>query len=547
MSRLRPGSASLAALPGDRHLRPEDLAPGDERKLLAQWLAARAAVTAAVATLDPDEPGWELRVRESRGGFDALLEAEARAWRDYAAGVPAYQRAKPGRRAQLEPGEAAQIFRGIFSSRAAGMMLLDADGTIVDANGEAGQITGFNPSELIGTPYWRFFPPEDRESVDRHRVRLVGGQSGRVTGERRLIRRDRSVLDVAISVAPVLDDSGQVVCLGVLLTDVSAARSLEQAQAQRVHDLRQLTVATQEMLAAPPCEIRALLCRHAVTLSGADAVYLLEPDDSGRWLVETARAPEEAHVRLRMARDATDGSPVGQTWGSGRASFVSDALTDPRVPERIPRMTGKRSALLEQVGTPGRRLGVLALTWREPRPARPEHVTELVPLLTASAALVIERADMHARLKAAAGTDPLTGLLNGRAWEEAVSRMVAYADRSRERLAVVCMDLHEFASANQYYGQEVADSLLAEVGEAWRGTLRHGDLLARVGPGEFRALLLGADQAGADRAVEQVAAATPSALRVVMAAVARRDGESAADLLARAAACLPGAQSDPVG
>ncbi|MGZ4617807.1 MAG: sensor domain-containing diguanylate cyclase [Frankiaceae bacterium] len=537
---------SFSAVPGgDRHLRPEDLAPGDERKLLAQWLAARAAVSAAIATLDPDEPGWELRVRESRGGFDALLEAEARAWREYATGVPGHQRAGPHRRAQLEPSEAAQIFRGIFSSRAAGMMILDADGTILDANAEAGRLTGFSPSELIGTPYWRFFPPEDRESVDRHRVKLVGGQSGRVTGERRLIRRDRSVLHVAISVAPVLDDSGQVACLGVLLTDASAARSLEQAQAQRVHDLRQLTVATQEMLSAPPCDIRALLCRHAVSLSGADAAYLLEPDDSGRWLVETARAPDELHVRLRMARDAGDESPVAQTWASGRASFVADALTDPRVPERITHTTGKRSALIERVGTPERRVGVLALTWREPRPARPEQVTELIPLLTASAALVIELADMHAKLKAAAGTDPLTGLLNARAFEQAVSRQIAYADRSCHHLAVLCMDVHEFASANQYYGQEVAESLLAEVGEAWRSTLRHGDLLARVGSGEFRALLLGADQAGADRAAEQVVAATPSALRVVVAAVARRKAESAADLLERAAACLPDGQTEP--
>ena len=548
VSRPRRGPAALTALAGGGGLPPpEDLLPGDERKLLGQWLAARAAVTAAIGTLDPDEPGWELRIRESRGGFDALLEAETRAWRDYTAGVPAYQRRGPRRRAQLEPGEAAQIFRGIFSSRAAGMMILDADGTILDANGEAGRITGFNPSDLVGTPYWRFFPSEDRESVDRHRVNLVGGKSGRVAGERRVIRRDRSVLDVALSVAPVLDEGGQVACLGVLLTDVSAARSLDQAQAQRVHDLRQLTVATQEMLSAPACEIRALLCRHAVALSGADAAYLLEPDEGGRWLVETARAPEQAHVRLRMAGDAGDGSPVAQTWTSGRASFVADALTDPRVPERIPRMTGKRSALIEPVGTPERRLGVLALTWREPRPARPEHITELIPLLTGSTALVIERADMHARLKAAAGTDPLTGLLNGRAWEEAVSRMVSYADRSGERLAVVCMDLHEFDSANQYYGQEVADSLLAEVGDAWRRTLRHGDLLARVGPGEFRALLLGADQAGADRAVERVAAATPSLLRVVMGAVARRQGESASELLDRAAACLPGAHADPIG
>jgi hypothetical protein len=44
-----------------------------------------------------------------------------------------------------------------------------------------------------------------------------------------------------------------------------------------------------------------------------------------------------------------------------------------------------------------------------------------------------------------------------------------------------------------------------------------------------------------------VAAATPSLLRVVMGAVARRQGESASELLDRAAACLPGAHADPIG
>jgi diguanylate cyclase (GGDEF)-like protein len=147
-------------------------------------------------------------------------------------------------------------------------------------------------------------------------------------------------------------------------------------------------------------------------------------------------------------------------------------------------------------------------------------------------------------LAALARRDPLTGLANRRAFEEALAREVARAARDGAPLAVIALDVDHFKRVNDAYGHATGDAVLVEVAARAAQALRAGDLLARVGGEEFAALLPGASLEAAAEAAERVRArivALPIAaggafLAVTLSAglAALAEGEEGAALLARA-------------
>jgi diguanylate cyclase (GGDEF)-like protein/hemerythrin-like metal-binding protein/PAS domain S-box-containing protein len=85
--------------------------------------------------------------------------------------------------------------------------------------------------------------------------------------------------------------------------------------------------------------------------------------------------------------------------------------------------------------------------------------------------------------------DPLTGLPNRLLLSDRLKLAMVQAERRKEKLAVVYIDLDGFKEINDRYGHEAGDQLLVEVAKNLRHTLREGDTLARIGGDEFVAIL----------------------------------------------------------
>ncbi len=92
-------------------------------------------------------------------------------------------------------------------------------------------------------------------------------------------------------------------------------------------------------------------------------------------------------------------------------------------------------------------------------------------------------------LRRQADTDPLTGLLNRNGFLTAAIREHAIAQRSGNRMTLAVLDLDGFKQINDQRGHAVGDTVLADLGRAWREHLRTGDILARHGGDEFVLLL----------------------------------------------------------
>jgi diguanylate cyclase (GGDEF)-like protein len=148
--------------------------------------------------------------------------------------------------------------------------------------------------------------------------------------------------------------------------------------------------------------------------------------------------------------------------------------------------------------------------------------------------LVLERDRLQARLGRMARTDALTGLPNRRAWDEAIDRVLAQADRGGSSVCVALLDLDHFKEFNDLNGHPAGDSHLKEVASLWRQRLRSADLIARYGGEEFAVLLTATELSQAGQVVETLRSCVPRK-ETVSAGIAQWDAvESGAELVARA-------------
>jgi diguanylate cyclase (GGDEF)-like protein len=148
--------------------------------------------------------------------------------------------------------------------------------------------------------------------------------------------------------------------------------------------------------------------------------------------------------------------------------------------------------------------------------------------------LVRQRERLQLQLGMMARTDALTGLPNRRAWDEALDRELAMANRTSAPVCVALLDLDRFKEFNDLNGHSAGDTHLKEAAAVWRDRLRSADLIARYGGEEFAVLLTATDALQAQEIIETLRACVPSQ-ETVSAGIAEWDGvESGAELLIRA-------------
>ena len=103
-----------------------------------------------------------------------------------------------------------------------------------------------------------------------------------------------------------------------------------------------------------------------------------------------------------------------------------------------------------------------------------------------------------------ADLEPLTGLLNHRAFFRRAEEDMVHNQRSGDGFSLVMMDLDDFKLFNDVYGHQTGDDVLRQVGDLLRENARAIDSIARYGGDEFVALLPGTDRSGATAFAERV-------------------------------------------
>jgi two-component system, cell cycle response regulator len=107
-------------------------------------------------------------------------------------------------------------------------------------------------------------------------------------------------------------------------------------------------------------------------------------------------------------------------------------------------------------------------------------------------------------------TDALTGAHNREHFDTQLRAELSYARRHHTDVSLVIFDADHFKRVNDTYGHQVGDTVLMQIANVVRGTVRNEDVFARYGGEEFALVLRGIDIDGAgavaDRLRERIAA-----------------------------------------
>jgi diguanylate cyclase (GGDEF)-like protein len=111
---------------------------------------------------------------------------------------------------------------------------------------------------------------------------------------------------------------------------------------------------------------------------------------------------------------------------------------------------------------------------------------------------------LRAQLASLVHTDPLTGCLNRRGFDQVLSQTAAAASRRGGELSLLAIDIDHFKWINDTCGHLAGDAVLREVVEVLTRTSRAGDVVARVGGEEFLILLPDTDNETAGVVAERI-------------------------------------------
>ena len=143
----------------------------------------------------------------------------------------------------------------------------------------------------------------------------------------------------------------------------------------------------------------------------------------------------------------------------------------------------------------------------------------VLALMTAVRLQRLAMRDEEERAQRLARADPLTGMGNRRAFDEALESEIARASRAHSTMTVALLDIDGFKALNDRYGHLEGDRLLRLTAAAVERALRAGDRGFRWGGDEFALLLPDTPYLGAEEALARVAAG-------IMASCSAPDGRA---------------------
>ena len=288
--------------------------------------------------------------------------------------------------------------------------------------------------------------------------------------------------------------------LARIRTHLRAGRALNQARAEARSQAALVALLQELTTNLPQRDLLQVLVRQVATGLRIPRCSIIFGKPGG------SRATVAAASENPMLRDLPvdiDRYPeIRQALSTGEVVLVEDAAAHPLY-ESVSG-TETTSSLVLPFSLRGERAGVFFLRTGPGDPPLGHADLRFAARVVESAAAAIEKSQDHeesrhreSAMRQLAETDPLTGLFNRRALDERLKREVERATRYGTVLTCVMIDIDHFKAANDRFGHQAGDKVLAQFAEMLRREQRAVDTVARYGGEEFVVLLPETGSAGA--------------------------------------------------
>lgn len=330
-------------------------------------------------------------------------------------------------------------------------------------------LLGLPADRLIGQRAASIFFPHDKAAPDPFLLNLV------VKQRRSWIETaDRQKVCFSLSSAPILDEAGRCIGARAVGSDVTAREQKEISAAASIR--------------------RAEVMDHILEQMRQEA---LAPRIMSSMLATSVRALGGHGAAVLDLSEAVDDEPILHDSGQPCAGLLAELMplvraSSSMVPFQIT-LNGGVSVLACRNST---RFGLMSvlLVWRPTR-ERPWDTDDhkLLGSVTTLVRVVLEHETIQRELARQARTDPLTGLLNRRAFVDEAQRRIDRLEREGLPGTLMFVDLDRLKPLNDQLGHEAGDAALILTSTVLRRMVRPADLVARLGGDEFALWLDGFD------------------------------------------------------
>jgi diguanylate cyclase (GGDEF)-like protein len=167
------------------------------------------------------------------------------------------------------------------------------------------------------------------------------------------------------------------------------------------------------------------------------------------------------------------------------------------------RKNGKEKSIDVPMISRGKVIGIMQVT-SESRSAITARERKLLMIFANSSAIAIDNSLLHKKTQELTITDELTDLYNFRYFKSRLLDELKRADRYRQKLSILMLDIDHFKKVNDQYGHQTGNIILREVSSIISQCVRDVDVVARYGGEEFTVILPQTDREDASIIAERI-------------------------------------------